>query len=462
MRLSEATLLLISSLGLSGCVVLSSQPTSARWTTGFWFWQGSSIDPSYSGQALDMVFVQVGTIRKETLPAYVRSAANPTEQWYAYGALPPELPPAREYWLVYRYANQGVPDIQVASKVAAEITRLQADARERHLNVVGVQLDIDSPTSALPRYADFIRDVREGLPKEMQVSITALLDWFRNGTAINEVIVQVDEFVPQFYDLGDPAAEGEAAIAARIDSARWGPVFNRFRKRFRIGISSFGRARVIPHESPAQSPYRRLAFYEDLRPLDVATNAAFQLQASRNAADETVLSYRATRKLQLGYERLDAGDIVQFIVSTPDAIRAAVQGAQQIKGYLAGVVFFRWPSSSEDWAMQPDEVLDAADPRALVRRKENRVEVVAGDCAAVYCVDVYLESAGPLSPQPVRYRIRASTPLEYFLPERSMPVRLAGASELEISLPAYCGRGHLYIGRAVSLQHAEFTVEAEQ
>ncbi len=112
--------------------------------------------------------------------------------------------------------------------------------------------------------------------------------------------------------------------------------------------------------------------------------------------------------------------------------------------------------------MQPDDVLEAAGAGAAGRRKGNRVQVVAGDCAAVYCVDVYLDSAGPLVPQPVRYRIRASRPLDYFLPERNMPVHLAGASELEISLPPYCSRGHLYIGRAVTLQHAEFMVEEEQ
>jgi len=112
--------------------------------------------------------------------------------------------------------------------------------------------------------------------------------------------------------------------------------------------------------------------------------------------------------------------------------------------------------------MQPDEVLDAADVHAPGRHKENRVAVMSGDCAAVSCADVYLESAGPLSPQPVRYRIRTSTPLEYFLPEKNVPVHLAGASNLELSIPAYCGRGRLYIGRAVSLQPADFTVEAEQ
>ncbi len=112
--------------------------------------------------------------------------------------------------------------------------------------------------------------------------------------------------------------------------------------------------------------------------------------------------------------------------------------------------------------MQPDEVLDAAGVGALGRRREDRVHAVAGDCAAVHCVDVYLESARPLDPRPLRYRIRASTPLEYFLPERNTPVRLAGGSTLEVSLPPYCGRGHLYIGRAVSQHEVEFAIEEER
>ena len=37
MRVPEAVLLLIGSLGLSGCVA-SSQSPPVRWTTGFWFW----------------------------------------------------------------------------------------------------------------------------------------------------------------------------------------------------------------------------------------------------------------------------------------------------------------------------------------------------------------------------------------------------------------------------------------
>ncbi len=109
--------------------------------------------------------------------------------------------------------------------------------------------------------------------------------------------------------------------------------------------------------------------------------------------------------------------------------------------------------------MQPDEVLDAARPDAAGASRQDRVHVVPGDCAAVECVDIYLESSGPLSPRVARYRIHSSTVLEYFLPEKNLPVDLVGDSDVEVSLPPYCGRGRLYIGRAVSLQHSEFSVQ---
>jgi hypothetical protein len=456
MRVTQAVLLLIGSLGLSGCVA-SSQSPALRWTAGFWFWEGSSLDPAYSGATLDVLFAQVGTISSDSDR---RPAAEPVKRWHTYGRWPDQMPAARDYWLVYRYERQGVPGLAAAEKLAGEISSLRAEARERNLHLVGIQLDIDSPTSALPRYAEFLSGVRKGLPTGFEISITALLDWFRSGTAIDDVIKQVDEFVPQFYDIGDPAVfYRDSAIASRIDPAHWGPVFNRFHKRFRIGISSFGRARLIPNEAPAQTGNRRLAFYGDLQPLDIATNPAFELRAERNQADETVLNYRATRKLRIAYNNLNPGDTVQFIVSTPEAIRAAVHSAREIKGNNAGVVFFRWPAERESQAMQPDEVLDAAGVSAAGPGRQNRVHVVAGDCAAVECVDVYLESAGPLSPRVAHYRIHASTELEYFLPEKNVPARLAGASDVEVSLPPYCGRGRLYIGRAVSLQHAEFTVD---
>ena len=87
--------------------------------------------------------------------------------------------------------------------------------------------------------------------------------------------------------------DGGNAIAAGIDAAQRAPKFNRFGKRFRIGISTFGRARFDTRRKVERDPATR--WYRDLTPLDIAINPAFDLQATRNQANELVLSYRANR-----------------------------------------------------------------------------------------------------------------------------------------------------------------------
>jgi hypothetical protein len=376
--------------------------------------------------------------------------------------MPDELPAAREYWLVWRYERQGVPDVRAAPAVAREFRRLAAGARDRHLDVTGVQLDIDSPTEALPQYAAFLRALRTCLPQGSEISITALLDWFRAGTAIGAVIREVDEFVPQFYDV---QARGEnhrgTTIATRVDAARWGPSFRRFGKRYRVGISTFGRARMVPRAEGPAGRHFGVQFFRDLAPMDAATNPAFQMQAARNQAGELVLSYRAERNTNIGYSRFETGDTVQFILAAPESIRAAAESARKMGGAVAGVVFFRWPAPNEGLTMQPGEALSAAGFPAPDATTHSRVHAVDGRCAAVQCADLYLQGAVPLAPRAVRYLIRASAELEYFLPGQNVPVRMTGPSRLEVSVPPYCGRARLYLGRAVSLKRSEFGIEEE-
>jgi hypothetical protein len=433
MRLCGLMLVAAASLGLSGCAnSLQSQPPP-KWTIGFWYWHGNSAEPAAAKETPDALFVHAGTISKSQ-------------------DLPATLPAAREYWLVFRKEESGVPDVSAAPVLADQVSRLLGDARQRRLKVVGIQLDIDSPTSQLSRYADFLRAVRKELPAGIEISITALLDWFRDGTSIADVIKQTDEFVPQFYDV---AAAGTSqdyrAIAAKIDADRWAPKFNRFGKRYRIGISTFGRARLVPN----------LRLFGDLTPIDIAGNPAFELQTSHTEANELVLSYRPTRKVRIGYNDFQPGDMVQFILSTPEAIRAAVERARRMRGNCVGVVFFRWPESNENLVMQPEEILMAAG-LAPYEQKAVGVEPVDGHCAAVNCVDLYLVNASALSSKAVRYRIRSSAELEYFLPQERVRVRMAGPSDLELALPAYSGLNRLLLGRAVSAARAEFRVEQEQ
>jgi hypothetical protein len=59
----------------------------------------------------------------------------------------------------------------------------------------------------------------------------------------------------------------------------------------------------------------------------------------------------------------------------------------------------------------------------------------------------------------VRYLIRSSVALEYFIPEEKMPVRMREAAELELSLPPYCGESRMYLGRAVTSRPSSFAIE---
>ncbi len=450
----------IASLALAGCAVsLSSAPQV--WTTGFWFWKGSSTSVTWSNEPLDVLFVQVGDIHHETWPALAR---GPFSGWSAYGLLPRRLPAARDYWLVYRYDRQDIPDLKVVPMIADRVGDMLSEARERGLHVAGVQLDIDSPTGSLAQYAAFLRELRKSLPDGAQISITALLDWFRSGTEVGAVIRETDEFVPQFYDLvGNPDGyEGLSAIGAKIDAARWGPVFNRFEKRFRVGISTFGRAMEVSKPDAPGRGYPGFRFYGDLAPIDIATNPAFQLQTASNEAKELVLRYRVMRHVRISYNTFEPGETIQFVVATPESVRTAVESARRITGHMAGVVFFRWPGDRETLAMQPGEVLSAAGLRPEDVQAPYRIHTADGHCAAVSCVDVFVESTRLFSAKAVRYRIRASTELEYFLPEKKLAVRMTGPSEIELSLPPYCARSSILVGRAVTVNRAEFTVEAEQ
>ncbi len=296
----------------------------------------------------------------------------------------------------------------------------------------------------------------------MQLSVTALLDWFRDGTAVSEVIKATDEFVPQFYDVSDksgqsgginlPLTQSTAIhpIAAKIASAEWATRFNKFGKRYRIGISSFGPSAVVMAG--------RVQVYGDLTPLAIGSNPAFALSAERTPARETILKYRANRKSIIFYATFEPGDLIEFVMPTPEAVSDATNNAKQMGGYCVGVVFFRWPAPDHEIALRPAEVLNAIGAYKSDLATP-RVTAKDGGCAAVECVDLHLFNVEAQANIRLRNRITSSVPLEYFLPEADIPVRPSGPTELEVVVPPFAGTDHLFLGRAVTSTRSEFSVK---
>jgi hypothetical protein len=437
----RALVALLTCLLLTSCGRSYSAEDRPTWRTGYWYWSDRTDPADLPGDPIDSLYVHAGNIHSDQ------------RGWFAYARLPDRLPPAREYWVVFRYDRQSLPDLAAAPLVARETARLIAAARRNGVSIFGLQLDIDSPTSALGQYAAFLREVKKDLPG-VPVSITALLDWFRPGTAVADVIRETHEFVPQFYDTADPR-RNRYAIAEPVDAARWGPIFNRFRKPFRIGISTFGRARLVRRERSED-----ITYFGDLVPLHIASDPAFQIRSARNSAGELILTWTAAQSTRVSYIRFAPGDAVEFTLPTAESVHSAVDAARRMGGNLAGVVFFRWSSTSEPVSLQPIEALAAAGLRAADPPR-NSLLTIDQACAAVACVDLYFDGARPWSPEPLRSRIVASAPLEYFLPEKGLAVRMTGPSILELSLPPYTARGRILLGRAVSSRPVTFRLEGQ-
>jgi hypothetical protein len=202
-----------------------------------------------------------------------------------------------------------------------------------------------------------------------------------------------------------------------------------------------------------------------LIPADLSANPAYSLQASRNAAKERVLTYRVSGSPPppvAGFVEVPPGESIQFIIPTQESIQAGVESAKRLGGYCAGVLFFRWPGPREALTMDPDEVLAAAGITPGSGRPPGAIQVADGGCAAVKCMDLYLLNSEPLRPSAVRLGIHSSLRLEYFLPRSGVPVRMVGPSDLELRLPAYGGRRSLYLGRAVGIASARFTVQEKK
>jgi len=203
------------------------------WKTGYWIWQGD--EPVAAGFKVGVLYVEAG------------------RRW------PHHLPDADEYVAVRRIEAGEELTARGAAALAEDFKALIADAGQQ-THISGLQIDYDCPTGKLKSYAGFLDYVRQDLPANAHLSITALLDWFRRDTEVASVLEHVDEFVPQFYDAA--SVRSSAGIAEPISAEKWASRLNAFHVPYRIGISSFGRV--------ARRRHSESQFFRDAIPLDFA------------------------------------------------------------------------------------------------------------------------------------------------------------------------------------------------
>lgn len=416
-----------------------SRPPSA-WQVGFWAWQRS-----WQGRyAVPRQPLAVDDLYLQSQSGGEGGSLAPRIRW------PAQVPPASRYWATWRF-EPGEP-LMHPDQLAQRFGTLQQDATRQNLSLTGIQIDFDCPTSQLAVYAEWLSSVRRTLPADAQLSVTALLDWFRPGTRVADVIGEVSEFVPQFYDVG-PAAERLALVAERVDAARWAPIFNRFGVPYRIGINTFGRLSL----KPAGQARAELL---DLSLLEVLAAPGFDRPAvTTTPASERQLVLHAVRPTWIGWLQVRAGASVEANLPTPASVGAAYAEARKMGGFCAGVVFFRWPLERESTVLAPDQVMKAIG--ASAGELPDAIQASDGGCAAVHCADLHLLPGEQFPEEERAFAIHASSALEYFLPQPKAG-RLASMTArdvITVRLPPYHGETRLYLGRAISKAAARFTLD---
>ena len=164
----------------------------------FWLWTAPKDEKKIS-QAHTLYILQ-GEIRPDNIP-YYRPNINKNTVPAALATLTPQGLGVRslsgkKIWLVYRATSQEWSD-EVMAQLIDRLEKWQRAGNQ----VMGIQIDYDAPTYQLDKYAHLLRNIRQQLPAQYQLSVTGLLDWSNQADdpQFMQLIGAVDELVIQTY-----------------------------------------------------------------------------------------------------------------------------------------------------------------------------------------------------------------------------------------------------------------------
>ena len=171
---------LLAALGvllLVGCAERPARVDAANYDA-FYLWAGVKPQPALT-QAKTL-YILAGEVRRDGSWMPLRAAPNLSQP---------------EVWLVVRAASLAWP-AETRAAIDRELALWGKSSR-----LAGLQVDFDASTAGLADYAAFLRDLRQRLPKQYQLSVTGLMDWSANGdpAALAQLKGVVEEVVVQSY-----------------------------------------------------------------------------------------------------------------------------------------------------------------------------------------------------------------------------------------------------------------------
>jgi hypothetical protein len=442
--------LLAAILFFSGCHARNRQEWSQEWSVGYWTWGEWNQHESPSAQPVDLVAVDIGQLGCSA--HFHKGEMIEGEPSYDFESIEPnDLPAAKRYVAVVRMNVNPFDKKDAVTPVIKRFKRLHYRFQEIHRQLDEIQLDFDCPTASLSKYAGWLEQWRRQLPPGTRLTITALLDWFNEGTAIGQVLSKVDGYVPQFYDVDVHNDDKAPKIAYFPDHVKWGPIFERFKVPYQIGLSTFGRIQFTGH-----------GYYCQNAPLNLLSRLKEAPNISINRSGERVFDM-TFRDESNSDERDDCTPpmaIGIMIQPTAESVLRGYREAQSMGRYCAGVLFFRWPAKNESLALKPDEI------SAIISGKAPNdgysLESIDGECALTDCHDLSLMQQNRFPGNIRTIAVKSSVPLEYFLSGKELKSTMINAHEMQFQIPPYNAATKIFLGRAVAAQPAEYTIRVIQ
>lgn len=154
-----------------------------------------------------------------------------------------------------------LPDLDL-QRTRADILALVTDWRAQNLALQGLEIDHDCASARLPAYRAFLDDLRQVLPADLKLSITALPAWL-DSPALPELLQQVDSSVLQVHAVNAPANGLFDPKRALGWARRWDQVSDR---PFQLALPAYGIALVkgrVESESPLAIPGPRRELQAD-------------------------------------------------------------------------------------------------------------------------------------------------------------------------------------------------------
>ncbi|CAI1162057.1 DUF3142 domain-containing protein [Serratia quinivorans] len=140
----------------------------------------------------------------------------------------------RPLWLVVRLDGQlaQLDGSAIRQRLLKQVQQWQAAG----LQVIGVEIDHDAATARLPDYQHFLQQLRQQLPRSLQLGITALPTWI-DSAALPGVLQQVDSSVLQVHAVLSP----QQGIFSGPLALRWVKQYAKMTQRpFRVALPAYG------------------------------------------------------------------------------------------------------------------------------------------------------------------------------------------------------------------------------